>query len=140
MSEIEIKGLEFCACHGVYQSEKQNAQPFVFNIKMQVDFDDAAACDDLNLTVNYGAVCAEIKEVVFENCFDLIETLARECALRVLERFERVLSVTVQVEKPQAPIKEKFQTVSVSYTAERNTVLLSLGSSQGDKKGYLDGA
>ncbi|MGN0817487.1 MAG: 2-amino-4-hydroxy-6-hydroxymethyldihydropteridine diphosphokinase [Candidatus Coproplasma sp.] len=140
MSEIEIEGLEFSACHGVYQTEKQNPQPFVFGIKMQVDFDDAAAQDELDATVNYGSVCAEIKKVVLGSCFNLIETLARECALCVLEKFPRVYSVTVKVEKPQAPIKEKFKTVSVTYTAERSRVLLSLGSSQGDRKDYLDRA
>lgn len=140
MSEIEIVGLEFSACHGVYDTEKQTPQPFVFDIKMQVDFEDAATQDDLYSTVNYGTVCAEIKKVVLGNCFNLIETLARECALCVLEKFPRIEAVTIKVEKPQAPVKEKFRTVCVSYTAERNTVLLSLGSSQGDRRAYLDGA
>lgn len=140
MSEIEISGLEFSACHGLYESEKKNPQPFVFDIKMQVDFDEAAACDDLNKTVNYGEACAAVKQVVTENCFDLIETLARECALCVLERFQRVSSVTVRVDKPNAPVKEKFRSVGVTYTAERQTAYLSLGSSQGDRRAYLDGA
>lgn len=140
MSEIEICGLEFCACHGVYESEKKNPQPFVFGIKMRVDFDDAAVNDDLYKTVNYGEVCSVVKSVVLGNCFDLIETLARETALTVLEKFPLVSSITVRVEKPNAPIREKFASVGVSYTAERQIVLLSLGSSKGDRRAYLDGA
>lgn len=138
--EIEISGLEIAARHGVLESEKIQPQPFVFDILLDVDFTQAAVDDDLGATVNYAEVCATVREVVLAESYNLIESLARECALAILERFRRVNAVTVTVSKPQAPVAEKFRNIGVTFRAERNEVILSLGSSLGDKRAALDGA
>ena len=44
----------------------------------------------------------------------------------------------MRVDKPQAPIQAKFKTVSCEVCLRREKVYLSLGSSMGDRKAYLD--
>lgn len=137
MTKININGLEINACHGVLESEKHTPQPFVFDIELDVDFTAAAINDDLSGTVNYAEVCALVRKTALSHCYDLIESLSRECALAILEGFPLASAVKVTVGKPEAPIEEKFASVSATFTAERQNVILSLGSSMGDRRAIL---
>lgn len=138
--EIKINGLEISACHGVLDFEKVNPQKFVFDLTLQVDFLSAAKGDDIKGTVNYAEVCALIEKITEENKFNLIETLASECAFQILEQFEKVQKIKLTCNKPQAPIAQKFKNVGVTVELERVKAYLSLGSSIGDKEGYLNKA
>lgn len=140
MDEIKIRGLEISACHGVKDFEKIDRQPFIFDADIKTSFFAAAQTDDLNLTVNYSKICALITEITQGNTFALIEKLAYECAFAIFERFERVEGVSLTVWKPKAPMKRKFENVGVSVSLKREKAYLSLGSSMGDKKLYLDTA
>lgn len=139
MGEIKIRGLEILACHGVKAEEKVNKQPFVFDADITADFYEAYKKDDLNLTVNYSKACRLIAEITQNNCFDLIETLAYSCANYLISEFNAD-KITLTVWKPQAPVKLKFANLGVTVTVEKVTSYLSLGSSQGDRKGYIEKA
>lgn len=140
MNKIEIRGLEFCACHGVNPDEKTAPQKFIVDADIKTDFYAAAKNDDISGTVNYAKVCKAIAAAVQGNVFNLIERLAYECAFCIMENFQRAEAVTLTVKKPEAPMSRKFDYVAASVALERNSVYLSLGSSVGDKKAYLDGA
>lgn len=135
---ISIKGLEIAACHGVHEFEKTAQKKFVVDCEITTDFYLAAKRDDLNSTVSYSEVCALLVSVVKNNVFNLIEKLVYECAFAVMEKFKTVNKVTVCVHKPEAPVPHKFEDISVSVTLERCTAYLSIGSSMGDRRGYLE--
>ena len=137
MDTIKIRGLEVNACHGVLDSEKVQKQPFIFDVDLKVDFFGAAKTDDLTKTVNYADVCNLIVKIASDNVFSLIEKLAYECAFEISDRFP-VQGVKLTVWKPNAPIEHEFANVGVTVCCRRERVLLSLGSSLGDKKSYLD--
>ncbi len=139
MSAISVKGLKVEARHGVLPEEKINPQPFVFDIDMDCDTYAAAASDDVLKTVNYAEVCQAVTDFCMGNTFDLIETLAYKTAFLLVEKFP-LTAADVTVHKPQAPVGLPFDDISVTARVERNTVILSLGSSEGDKKATLDGA
>ncbi len=139
MNLIEIRGLEVSACHGVHDYEKIEAQRFVFDADIETDFYRAAESDDLRRTVNYSALCNLIAGIAKHNTFNLIEKLAYECAFAILENAP-VKRVKLSVYKPDAPIKHKFGTVGVTVETSRERAYLSLGSSVGDRKKYLDSA
>lgn len=138
--EISIRGLEISACHGVLDSEKVNPQKFVFDLDAEVDFLCALKSDDLGATVNYAEVCALIEKITKENTFNLIEKLVLECAFNILEKFEKIQKLKLTCSKPQAPVPQKFADVCVTVELERVKAYLSLGSSIGDKRAYLDKA
>lgn len=138
MQKVIVKNLKIVACHGVNDFEKKEPQPFLFSAEVDCDFYDAAAEDDLNGTVNYSSVCKELTAVASGGPYNLIETLAFRCAQAVLEKFPRASAVTVRVDKPHAPVKAKFKTVAAVCTLRQTAVYLSLGSSMGDKRAYLD--
>ena len=139
MNKILVRGLEVSACHGVKDFEKIQPQPFIFDADIYFDFSAAAESDDIADTVNYSAVCKTIVATTTRNCFNLIEKLAYACAYSVMESVPAE-KIVLTVYKPQAPMKVKFGSVGVTVEVERNTVYLSLGSSMGDRKKYLDTA
>jgi dihydroneopterin aldolase/2-amino-4-hydroxy-6-hydroxymethyldihydropteridine diphosphokinase len=138
MNKIQISKLTVLAKHGVLPQEKITPQPFVFDVTMYADLFDAGISDDLNLTVNYAEACKIIEDTCLHSSYNLIEKLAYECAFALMQNFGILKKVDVTVNKPQAPIEADFSSVSVSTSIERNIVLLSLGSSIGDKKASLD--
>lgn len=128
------------ARHGVLPEEKINPQPFVFDIGIDCDAYPAAVHDDVNLTLNYAEICADVTRFCTQNSFDLIETLAYKTAFLLVGKYPKITAAEVTVHKPEAPVGLPFDDISVTARAERNTVILSLGSSEGDRKGTLGGA
>lgn len=140
MNKIFVQGLEILAKHGVNDFEKEQPQKFIFDIEVEVDFFKAYKTDDIQNTVNYASISKLVTQITQANTYNLIEKLAYECTFSIFENFHSVLSVNLKLYKPQAPMNRKFDSVGVSISLERETVYLSLGSSIGDKKCYLDTA
>ena len=140
MDKVFIRGLEVEACHGVRDFEKVKPQKFIFDAEIFGDFYSAALTDDLNRTVNYSAACDKIAAIAKNNTFNLIEKLAYECAFALLNDNKNADRIKVTVYKPEAPVKHKILTVGVTAEIRRERAYLSLGSSMGDRKGYLDAA
>lgn len=140
MNEIIIKGLKVAACHGVLPSEKDNPQPFLFDAVLGLDTDAAASSDSVSDTVNYAEVCAFLNSFCKDNSFNLIERLAHGAAFIIMEKHPALKYARVTVHKPHAPVGFPVEDIAVTATVERNTALLSLGASLGDKRAALDGA
>lgn len=138
MDKIIIKGLEIYAYHGVLPEEKQWGQKFYVTAELAVDLKDAGTADDLSQTVNYAEVCEDIRTVMLDEKYDLIEAAAENIAGTILVKYERVKEIHVIISKPQAPISMEFETVCVEITRGRHTAYLGIGSNLGDKEGYLD--
>lgn len=138
MNAINIKGVKVSACYGVLESEKNEPQPFVFDVGIDCDITKANITDDVNDTINYAEVCTLVVNFCKRNCFNLIERLAYGTAEEIIKRFPIIKAVEVTVHKPHAPIPHPFEDVSVTARVERNQAVLSLGSSQGDRLAALN--
>jgi dihydroneopterin aldolase/2-amino-4-hydroxy-6-hydroxymethyldihydropteridine diphosphokinase len=138
MNEIRIKGLKITAFHGVLESEKVISQPFVFDITLHLDFYGAYKTDDLEKTINYDEVCNLVAEKTTGCSYNLIEKLAYDCAFMLVETYPSVHQVDLVLSKPSAPVKQEFGDINVAVSLKRTTCYLSLGSSMGDKRAYLD--
>ncbi|MEG0874363.1 MAG: dihydroneopterin aldolase [Clostridiales bacterium] len=103
MDKIYLNELEFFAYHGFFDFEKKNGQPFMISLILETDLSLAGKSDDLEKTVNYGAVYDVVADITTNNKFDLIETLAERISQSVLMDFSLVNAVTVRVDKPKAP-------------------------------------
>ncbi len=114
--DIELKGLEVYAYHGVLQHEQDFGQTFLIDCLYQVE---AEAEDQLTATVTYAAVADLIQITATSNRFDLIESLANACLAAVFNLDSKIVAVKITVHKPQAPIEHKFADVSVSVQSGR---------------------
>jgi dihydroneopterin aldolase/2-amino-4-hydroxy-6-hydroxymethyldihydropteridine diphosphokinase len=138
MDCIKIKRLEVFANHGAMPEENVLGQKFLISAELFCDVRKAGQTDDLKETINYAAVADFLKQETEKHTFRLIERLAEYLAQEILLRFSLVEKVTIEVEKPWAPILLPLETVSVTLTRSWHTVYLSIGSNMGDKKAHLD--
>ncbi len=100
---LSIRGMTFHAHHGLEDHEIENGQRFDIDVEMLFDASVAAQTDQLSDTIDVRKVYKEIKKIVLEKRFYLIETLAQRVADGILKNFD-VGSVTVRVRKPLAPL------------------------------------
>lgn len=140
MDQIIIDNLEIFAHHGVYREENEKGQNFYINAVLETDMRNAGTLDDLDLSTNYGEVCAFLDSFLKEHTYKLIETVAERAAEKLLLKFPLIRRVTLEVRKPEAPILLSFESVSVKITRGWYRAYLSCGSNIGDKRAHLDGA
>jgi dihydroneopterin aldolase len=116
--QISLKGIEVLAKHGVLASEKQKAQMFEVDVTAHLDLTRPGATDDIEDTLDYGALALEIREVVGSESHSLIERVATRVAETVLSHSE-VDQVRVTVHKPEAPVEVALDDVSVTINRNR---------------------
>lgn len=138
MDKIILKNYEVLACHGVNPEEKVEKQRFIVTVTLETDFSAAAKDDDLSKTVSYSAVRKDVDAFVKNNCFDLIETLSVRLSELLLKKYDLALSCEVSVKKPDAKMNGMFDYPEVVAFRRWHEVYLALGSSEGDRSGYLD--
>jgi dihydroneopterin aldolase len=120
MDKIRITGIKAYGHHGILPEEARLGQPFKVSLDLDLDTRPAAAGDDLALTVNYAAVIQHVEATLKGPPQRLIETLAERIAEKILLEFPLVQSVTVELQKPFAPVAASFEGISVVITRGRN--------------------
>ncbi|MDO8106588.1 2-amino-4-hydroxy-6-hydroxymethyldihydropteridine diphosphokinase [Isoptericola sp. b441] len=115
---IRIAGIRATGYHGVLDHERRDGQVFVADVLLHLDTREAAEHDDLTRTVDYGAVAAQVHDVLTGPPADLVETVAERIAAAVLEH-DAVQAVDVVLHKPQAPIGVPFADVTVEVHRSR---------------------
>lgn len=138
--QICIEGLEIFAHHGVYQEEKEKGQPFYVNLYMDTDTSLAGLSDNLHYSVDYGEVCHFVQNYLKEHSFNLLEACCENLARELLLKFELLSGLTLEIEKPKAPIPARFKSVSVKVNRKWNTVFVALGSNLGEREHFLEDA
>lgn len=92
--------------HGVLPAERDLGQPFVVDIELRLDLRPAGNSDDLALTVDYGDLHHQAREIVEGKPFNLIETVAESISSMVLETYPSVEAVRVRVSKPHVRLED----------------------------------
>lgn len=115
---ILLTGLRANAHHGVLEHERRTGQVFVIDVTVYLDLSTAAATDDLERTIHYGELAAEVVAAVERDPVDLIETVAERVAEVVLA-YPQAQLTEVTVHKPGAPIEVPFDDVAVRIVRGR---------------------
>jgi dihydroneopterin aldolase len=101
---IELRGLRVTAVVGVLPEERERAQPLELDLDVAVDLRAAGRTDDLGDTVDYGALCTVVTEIVAGAEPLLLERLATLVAEGALAADDRVRAVDVVVRKLRPPV------------------------------------
>lgn len=112
---IALRGLTGFGHHGVLAFEREQGQRFVADVVCFLDLAAAAEHDDLERTVDYGVLAADILADIEGEPLDLIEALADRIARTCLGR-AGVQGVEVTVHKPDAPMPVPVADVAVTLT------------------------
>jgi FolB domain-containing protein len=96
---IIVRGITAEGMHGL-PGEREHPQPFVVDVEVLGPLGDAAAADDIEATIDYGVVAKEVRDVVMNDSYELVEALAEAVAARIISL--GVNSVRVKVSKPRS--------------------------------------
>jgi dihydroneopterin aldolase len=111
---VELAGLEIPGRHGVEPEEREDEQPFLYDIELELPEPGADRIED---TVDYREVVELVSEISASREFRLLEALAAAVADALLERFP-LERARVNVRKPQvelgAPVDYAAATVERS--------------------------
>lgn len=146
MDRILIDDLRVLTVIGVLPHERESKQPLRVDLSLGVDLHDAGATDELDATVNYGAVAERVLALAEESKYILLERLAADIADAVLA-FDRVEEVDVTVTKLRPPVPTPVQSTAVRMIRtradaqvpplRRHEAIVALGSNLGDREGFL---
>lgn len=115
--EIRIEELEIMARVGVPDEERAQPQRLTVSLVLQTPVNFGDLKDDLSRTVDYAAVCEEIRRFVLNSQGRLIETLAHEIAEHLLRNF-RLARVELELRKFILP-ETRFVAARVTREAPR---------------------
>ena len=140
LDQIKIEGLEIFANHGVFPEENVLGQKFIVSATLYTDTRKAGKTDELTASIHYGEVSAFITEFVKSHTYKLLERVAEELVEDMLQKFDGLEKVTLEIQKPWAPVGLPLKTVSVKISREWHTTYIALGSNIGDSETYLNEA
>lgn len=107
--------MAFC---GILPEEVERRQPFEIDVDVDVDLQAAATSDDLENTIDYGGLVANIEQLAVQNRYGLLERFASEVASSVLAH-EKAQSTRVTVRKLRPPVPQDLQSSGVTVRRSR---------------------
>lgn len=110
---IKITGIRSWGHHGALPEETRLGQRFRVNLALELDTRPAALEDNLAKTVDYAAVIRVVEgQITGKPCY-LIETVAENIAAALLGKFPILHALTVEIEKPFAPVSADVDGIAV---------------------------
>jgi len=134
MKKIFIEKIRVYGHHGCFDEEKKAGQYFLISLELVQKDGYYNPEDDISCTIDYGEVCTLVENIVRDERFNLIESLADKIAVTLLSVHPGLKSVKVTAEKPDAPLPVYFDTVGVTVSRMRHSAFLSLGSNLGARE------
>ena len=97
---VFIEGMRLAAHIGVTAEERDTPQVLRFDITLLCDLHRAGESDDVNDSIDYGAVYRQVVDVVESTPCALLEFLAARIADALLAKFPACEQASVRVGKP----------------------------------------
>lgn len=108
---LVLEGMSFYGYHGDTEAERTVGNRFHVDVELRMDLSQAGRSDNIVDTLDYSRAFVMVREIVEDQQFSLIETVAARVAARMLAE-PRVESVKVRVGK-QPPIPGAIERCSV---------------------------
>ena len=114
MGEISLQNMHFYSHHGYYTHERKRGNNYYIDVSLIYDFEASAQEDDLDKTVNYEVVYTLTREEM-DKPQQLIETVARNIALAILDKFPAIEELEVRVRKENPELGGPVDFAEVAY-------------------------
>jgi len=106
-----LSGIRAEGHHGARPGEKDEAQPFVVDLDLEVE----VTGDEIDGTADYRGITESVRAVIEQRSFDLIEAMAAAIA-DVCVTFDPIARATVVVHKPNAATRLGIDGVAAAVT------------------------
>lgn len=114
MDKISLTGMEFFGYHGVLPEETRLGQRFIVDLTMELDLRQAGENDDLEATINYAEVYADIKVLVEGAPVKTLECLGERICQKLYAKYQLLEHLSLTIHKPGAPVAGIFKDVAVT--------------------------
>jgi dihydroneopterin aldolase len=114
--QINITGIKAFGYHGVLPHEAIEGQEFIVDLLINLDLHAASRSDELTDTVNYADLAQIVHENIVGERVQLIERLAGRIADEIKATYPQILSISVTVHKPHAPVTLDFTDISLTIS------------------------
>jgi dihydroneopterin aldolase len=116
-NKILLGNMVFYGFHGAYEYEREQGQRFYVDVEICADL-SAAKSDKLTDTIDYTLVYNQIKEVMENKRFHLLEAVGAHIAELILKT-TIADEVTIRIRKPAVPIPGPLDFVQVETSRRR---------------------
>ncbi len=114
--DIHIDRLRIHAHHGVLPQERVVGADFFVSLRLQVEADEEAIRrDDISGTISYADVIDTVRQEI-QTAANLLEHVALRIGNCLLERFPRIVSLDIRIDKENPPTGSQSDAVGVSLT------------------------
>ena len=117
---IYLANMTFEVHIGAGDGERADEQPIEVDVDLTVNLKPAGESDDLEKTVDYGAVFRLCQQVAEGRPYRLLEALAERLATEILAVESAVQGVVVTVRKPGVPIDGVLEYAGVRIERTRS--------------------
>lgn len=117
-SAIQLHGIHLYGFHGVSEEEQSVGSWFEINVNIDAYVAESALVhDNLEGTIDYSIVMKIIKKV-FSRKSRLLEHLAYNISKQLIERFDTISAVNIQVKKMAPPMPSNVDSSAIKLTVE----------------------
>lgn len=115
---IQLHGVSVRTSHGVTAAEREVGQTMVFDVDLTLPDCPAASSDELEGTVDYGAVTDLLVELATARSYKTLERLTAVIAERFLDDYGADV-VRVRAIKPEPPLDQVMEGAAVELILRR---------------------
>jgi len=110
--KILLQNMMFYGFHGVHEYEREQGQRFYIDVEIDSDLSLAGRTDNIIDTIDYTIVYSNIKEIMENHRFQLLEAAGTHIADMIL-RTTIANAVTIRIRKPAVAIPGPLDYVQV---------------------------
>jgi dihydroneopterin aldolase len=119
MGVLRIEDLKVRCIVGVYTHERKVEQDLFVDVRLELDFTEAARTDHIGHTLDYTRLAAMLEEWMRREKFQLIETLAERACVLIADAFPEVRHCRVTIKKPGALAAARYASVTAEKAVDR---------------------
>ena len=119
MAKIIIHNIMFYGFHGVYEHERELGQHFYVDVEIIADLSKAGETDNVEETIDYSKVYGQVKSIIENHRFQLLEAASAHVANTVLKNYPLAEVVTVRIRKPSIPLTGQLDYIQMETTRRR---------------------
>ena len=117
-NKILLQNMMFYGFHGVHEYEREQGQRFYVDVEIGADLSVASDNDNIMETIDYTLVYNQIKEVMENHRFQLLEAVGAHIA-EVILKTSIATEVKIRIRKPSVPIPGPLDYVQVETSRRK---------------------
>ena len=95
---LKIKNLKLETILGIHDWEQHVKRPIIINLEIEGNFEKSLTSDNIADTIDYDKISNEIKEIIENNKFQLIEKMTQQLLDKIMQD-SRITRCKIEVDK-----------------------------------------